>query len=93
MASLQDQLAKFASAHKEEVTDTTPLARILAKITKTDAEAITPDTRLDALSLSSIDLIELAVRVETDLGIVPDPQAYLGFQTVGDVQAFIDAHS
>ncbi|APT93647.1 hypothetical protein CPHO_03755 [Corynebacterium phocae] len=51
------------------------------------------EDRLDNIGVTSLDLIELAVRVEQKFGVRVDEATAQGFNTVGDVVAYIDTHA
>lgn len=98
MSSLQEQLAKLQNSANE--TDTSAddnstlgtVRTILAKVTGADTESIGPDSLLrEELGVSSLDVVEIAVRVEQACGKKVDHESgFEQFRTVNDIVAFID---
>ena len=51
-----------------------------------------PDARLAASGLTSLDLIELAVRIEDEFGVRISEDVYQQHATVGELAAYIEEH-
>lgn len=94
MSSLQEQLAKLQAPEEKPTGDTADstysrVQEILAKVTGSDKESIDPASSLrDDLSISSLDTIEIAVRVESTFGIKVDQNS--GFQNFSSVKDIVD---
>lgn len=75
MPSLQEQLAHLQEAENQtaEAANTLQvLQKLLSKIINLDLECIDPDTPLGELGASSLDIIELAIRAESECKIAID---------------------
>lgn len=97
MSSLQEQLARLQAPVEDPTTENddsvfSRVKEILVKVTATDPESISPSTSLrDELSVSSLDVIEIAVRTETTFGIrVDHTSGFHDFSTVADIVKFIE---
>ena len=53
----------------------------------------TPSTPLQETDLTSLDRIELAVRIEERFGVRVDEQVYAQSKTIGDLAAYIEEHA
>lgn len=63
---------------------------IIAKAAGVEPEEVVPTTRLVAdLGIDSLTVIELIVRLEQDTGIRCTEEDARGFNTVGDILAFV----
>lgn len=70
------------------------IASIFSEITGTDQEAITRDSHLrNDLAITSLDLIESAVRIEQMSGVRMEESIFSGFTTVGDVVDYLEQKS
>ncbi|MDO5670852.1 MAG: acyl carrier protein [Corynebacterium sp.] len=69
------------------------LAQIIEEASGIDAETLTADARLTELGISSLAMIEIAVRIEDAFGVRLDDETVFGLTTVGDLAAHINAHS
>lgn len=67
------------------------LASIIEEASGLEAEALTPDAKLHDLGLTSLTMIEIAVRVEDTFGVRLDDDVVYNLQTVGDLSAHIEA--
>lgn len=65
---------------------------LVEKVTGLEDSDISRDSELTDIGASSLNLIELTVRLEKDFGVHLDEKTALGFETVGDVVDFIDKH-
>jgi acyl carrier protein len=68
------------------------LARIIEEASGLEAEALTPEAKLSELGISSLAMIEIAVRVEDALGVRIDDSAVYNFKTVGDLSDYVNAN-
>ena len=64
---------------------------LISEITGQDLESLEPERRLDALGLTSLNLIEFAVRAEDRLGVKFEESDALALETVDDVAKFVEA--
>lgn len=71
------------------MTTRTTVITIIAAQTGIDADTLTDDTRLDALGIDSLDMVEIAMDLETALGITL-PDAGIPGETVGDIIAAVE---
>lgn len=69
------------------------LARLIQDVTGVEEDSIERDASLDNLGVSSLALIELTVRAEERFKVRFEESTVAGFDTVGDVAAYIDAES
>lgn len=70
------------------------LASLLSDITGIDPRTITRDTHLrNDLPITSLDLIELAVRSEQMSGVRMEDSIFSGFTTIGDVVDYMERES
>lgn len=67
---------------------------ILAAQLDIDEDKITENTDIaEDLGADSLDIVELMMSVEEELGITIDEDKVQGFKTVGDVAKFIDENA
>lgn len=99
MSSLQEQLAKLQSADADttqEKEDSTfgRVRELLVKVTGADPESIGPSSSLrEDLAVTSLDVVELAVRTESTFGIhVDQASGFQQFTTVQDIVDFVEDH-
>ena len=65
---------------------------MLAKQLKIDVSAITADTDIvKDLNADSLDIVELLMTIEQDLGIVVPDEDVQSFKTVGDVAKYLES--
>ncbi|MCS5480707.1 acyl carrier protein [Corynebacterium sp. YIM 101645] len=69
------------------------LARIIEEASGIEAEALTPEAKLSELGISSLAMIEIAVRVEDALGIRIDDDVVYNLKTVGDLSEYVRTHA
>lgn len=69
------------------------LAELLALLNDHFSTEPAPDTRLRDTELTSLDMIELAVRIEDRFGVRVDEQAYAQCDTVEDLAKYIEEHA
>lgn len=67
---------------------------ILAKQLRiADPSTIKPESLISKdLGADSLDILQLLMKIEDEYGIVIPDEQLAGFQTVGDVVAFLEAH-
>ncbi|GAB3690167.1 acyl carrier protein [Corynebacterium nasicanis] len=68
------------------------LAQIIEEASGVEPEALTPDTKLTDLGISSLAMIEIAVRIEDTFGVRLDDATIFSLPTVGELDAHIEAH-
>ena len=65
------------------------VAKIIAETCPVDAAGLTPETRLEAINVESLDLVEIVFKIEDRFGIeVPqnvDADSRLEFATIGQI--------
>ncbi len=67
------------------------LYRIIAEVARVPVEQVQPESELGAaLGIDSLGRVELALRLEEELGAVPDDAQLAGVQTVAQLTALID---
>lgn len=69
------------------------LASIIEEASGLEAEALTPDAKLRELGITSLSMIEIAVRAEDAFGVRLDDDVVYNLQTVGDLAAHIEAET
>jgi long-chain acyl-CoA synthetase len=92
----KEEVLKFLKSQKEKmgeenhVTKTTALSKILSQITGFDIEKIKPTTKvLLDLKMDSLTLVELILRIETDLGVVINETIITPTTTVKELETII----
>ena len=70
------------------------ITAILAEQLDTDAESMTPDTKIaDDLGADSLDLVDLLMSIEDEFGVeIPDEEVE-NLSTIGDVVDYISKNS
>ena len=68
------------------------LAGIIEEASGLEAESLTPDAKLSELGITSLSMIEIAVRVEDAFGVRLDDDVVYNIKTLGDLSALVDAH-
>lgn len=67
---------------------------LLAKQLRVDINTITADTEIiKDLNADSLDIVELLMSIEQDLGIVVPDEDVQSFRTVGDVAKYLESKS
>ncbi len=76
----------------QEILDT--LREIVAEIAGIDADAITPEKSfVDDLDIDSLSMVEIAMEMDSKLGVgIPDEELK-NIKTVGDAVAYVKANS
>lgn len=69
------------------------LAELLALLNDHFSTAPAPDTPIRDTELTSLDMIELAVRIEEQFGVRVDERAYQQCDTVEDLATYIEEHA
>lgn len=69
------------------------LARIIEEASGLEAEALTPEAKLSELGITSLAMIEIAVRVEDAFGVRIDDDVVYNLKTVGDLSEYVDTHA
>ncbi|WP_126268726.1 acyl carrier protein [Corynebacterium alimapuense] len=67
------------------------LAHIIEEASGIDAEALTPEAKISELGISSLSMIEIAVRIEDTFGVFLDDKTVFGIETVGDLNNHISS--
>lgn len=100
--SLQQQLAaKLGDAadgqtDKPSDTPTTTLGRIallIEKVAGFEAQEVEASNTAEDMGLGSLERIELAVRIEEELGVRLDDRVVAGLSTVGDLSEYVDSQA
>lgn len=65
------------------------ISRILNKTADIDPDSISESTALQDLAISSLSLIETAVRIEEAFGVRVDEREFNGFNNVADIVDFV----
>ncbi|MDN6739831.1 MAG: acyl carrier protein [Corynebacterium casei] len=78
-----------ASTAKSEVPE---YLALISEITGEDTEELLPDRRLADVGLTSLNMIEFAVRAEDRLGVVFEESDAQALETLDDVAKFVEAH-
>lgn len=68
------------------------LASIIEEASGLEAASLTPGAKLSELGITSLAMIEIAVRIEDAFGVRLDDDVVYGIQTIGDLSALVDAH-
>lgn len=68
------------------------LASIIEEASGLEAGSLTPDAKLSELGITSLAMIEIAVRIEDTFGVRIDDAVVYNLQTIGDLSALVDAH-
>lgn len=68
------------------------LAQIIEEASGLEPESLTPDAKLTELGISSLAMIEIAVRIEDTFGVRLDDETVFSLPTVGELDAHIEAH-
>jgi len=66
------------------------LKEMLAETANCDADKITMDTTFAELGIDSLDIVDLVMKIEDELGVELEMDQKL--ETVGDTVNFIEAH-
>lgn len=67
--------------------------KVLAKQLRVDEAKITLDSKIkDDLGADSLDVLQLLMTIEEDMGITVPDEELATFNTVGDVVAFLESH-
>ena len=67
---------------------------IIAKQLRISADDITEDSKIiEDLGADSLDLVEMLLAIEDNLGIVVDDETAAGLKTIGDVADFVESVS
>ncbi|WP_297008466.1 acyl carrier protein [uncultured Corynebacterium sp.] len=87
-----DDHPEDAASTAEDVTTLGRIARIIEDVSGVDKESVTADSDLSAgLDLSSLSLIEVAVKMEDALRVRLEDEDIWSARTVGDLVALADA--
>ncbi|MDO5513212.1 acyl carrier protein [Corynebacterium sp.] len=68
------------------------LAQIIEDASGIEPEALTPEAKLTDLGISSLAMIEIAVRIEDAFGVRLDDATVFSLPTVGELNAHIEDH-
>lgn len=68
------------------------LAQIIEEASGLEPESLTPDAKLTELGISSLAMIEIAVRIEDTFGVRLDDETVFSLPSVGELDAHIEAH-
>ncbi|MDO5669158.1 MAG: acyl carrier protein [Corynebacterium sp.] len=68
------------------------LAQIIEEASGIEAETLTPDARLTDLGVSSLAMIEIAVRIEDTFGVRLDDETVFRISTVGELAEHVAAN-
>ncbi|ADK29300.1 acyl carrier protein [Corynebacterium pseudotuberculosis FRC41] len=90
MASLQDQLLKLQdktsdAASPGTAASTSEKAIAVLALLGVDKESAVPSARLDSLGITSLDRIELTIRIEEHFGFRTTDTAVFALETVLDL--------
>lgn len=66
--------------------------RLISEITGVELDDLNPERSLDDLGLTSLNMIEFAVRAEDQLGVKFEESDALALKTLDDVAKFVEAH-
>ena len=67
------------------------LAGIIEEASGLEAESLTPDAKLSELGITSLAMIEIAVRVEDAFGVRLDDDVLYDIETLGELSAHVGA--
>lgn len=67
------------------------LAQIIEEASGIEAEALTPDAKISELGISSLSMIEIAVRIEDAFGVRLDDETVFDITTVGELNDYVTA--
>ena len=76
----------------DKSTGTPDYLALIAEITGQETENLTPERRLDDVGLTSLNMIEFAVKAETTLGVTFEESQALELKTIDDVAQFVEAN-
>ncbi len=71
---------------------TQELAQIIEDASGIEPESLTPDAKLTDLGITSLAMIEIAVRIEDAFGVRLDDETVFGIDTLGELESHIAAH-
>lgn len=74
---------------QEQVQDW--VADVLASLTGLAPDEVTPETTIESLALDSLDVVELVLRLQRELGVAIEPDSLNEIVTVQDVADVIEA--
>ena len=67
--------------------------RVIAKQLRIDEAKVTMESKIkDDLGADSLDVLQLLMTIEEDMGITVPDEELATFDTVGDVVAFLESH-
>ena len=67
--------------------------RVIAKQLRIDEAKVTIESKIkDDLGADSLDVLQLLMTIEEDMGITVPDEELATFDTVGDVVAFLESH-
>ena len=67
--------------------------RVIAKQLRIDESKVTIESKIkDDLGADSLDVLQLLMTIEEDMGITVPDEELATFNTVGDVVAFLESH-
>ena len=67
--------------------------RVIAKQLRIDEAKVTIESKIkDDLGADSLDVLQLLMTIEEDMGITVPDEELATFNTVGDVVAFLESH-
>ncbi|OIR42892.1 acyl carrier protein [Corynebacterium sp. NML120713] len=87
-----DDAPSDPTANTEDASAFAQLTRLIERVTGEDTEALDRETTLDGAGVASLDRIELAVRIEQELGVPIDEETYRRHSTLGELCAYIEGH-
>lgn len=67
------------------------LAQIIEEASGIEAEALTPEAKISELGISSLSMIEIAVRIEDAFGVRLDDETVFDITTVGELNDYVTA--
>lgn len=100
--SLQEQLAAKLgdvadgkAAGRPDVPTTTlgRIALLIEKVAGFEAQEVEAGNTAEDMGLGSLERIELAVRIEDELGVRLDDRVVAGLTTVGELSEYVDAQA
>lgn len=87
-----DDAPSDPTANTEDASAFAQLTRLIERVTGEDTEGLARETTLDGAGVASLDRIELAVRIEQELGVPIDEDTYRQHSTLGELCAYIEGH-
>ncbi|MDY3126750.1 MAG: acyl carrier protein [Corynebacterium sp.] len=93
-SQLQAQLGTHLSESSSKTSSAPPdYIELIAAITGEDPDAFAPERSLSDVNLTSLNMIEFAIKAEDRFGVIITEADAASFATLADVRDFLSAHT